>query len=69
MQVFSIFNDLRISVDSVATSEVSVSLTLDPKKLPCDDAIHEESVRLFHLRLTFYLCKSLVFVSQIHFMT
>ncbi|XP_078160051.1 aspartokinase 2, chloroplastic-like [Carex rostrata] len=47
-KVFSIFNDLRISVDSVATSEVSVSLTLDPKKLPCDDTIHEES-ELDHL--------------------
>ncbi|XP_065021402.1 aspartokinase 1, chloroplastic-like isoform X2 [Musa acuminata AAA Group] len=32
-KVFSIFEDLGISVDSVATSEVSVSLTLDPSKL------------------------------------
>jgi hypothetical protein len=33
VQVFSIFEDLGISVDSVATSEVSISLTLDPSKL------------------------------------
>ncbi|KAM3280173.1 hypothetical protein ACQJBY_047134 [Aegilops geniculata] len=32
-KVFSIFEDLGISVDSVATSEVSISLTLDPSKL------------------------------------
>ena len=32
-QVFSIFEDLEISVDVVATSEVSISLTLDPAKL------------------------------------
>ena len=32
-QVFSIFEDLGISVDCVATSEVSISLTLDPSKL------------------------------------
>ncbi|XP_057509655.1 aspartokinase 1, chloroplastic-like isoform X2 [Actinidia eriantha] len=32
-RVFSIFEDLGISVDVVATSEVSLSLTLDPSKL------------------------------------
>ncbi|KAK6252833.1 hypothetical protein QUC31_014553 [Theobroma cacao] len=32
-KVFSIFEDLGISVDVVATSEVSLSLTLDPSKL------------------------------------
>ncbi|KAJ3671811.1 hypothetical protein LUZ60_007890 [Juncus effusus] len=48
-KVFSIFNDLRISVDSVATSEVSVSLTLDPAKLPCDELGLEES-ELDHLQ-------------------
>ncbi|KAJ6851356.1 aspartokinase 1, chloroplastic-like [Iris pallida] len=32
-KVFSIFEELGISVDSVATSEVSISLTLDPSKL------------------------------------
>ncbi|KAL0381846.1 UNVERIFIED_CONTAM: Aspartokinase, chloroplastic [Sesamum angustifolium] len=32
-KVFSIFEDLEISVDVVATSEVSISLTLDPSKL------------------------------------
>jgi aspartokinase len=33
LQVFSTFEELEISVDVVATSEVSVSLTLDPAKL------------------------------------
>ncbi|XP_054781602.1 aspartokinase 2, chloroplastic-like isoform X2 [Prosopis cineraria] len=32
-KVFSIFEDLGISVDVVATSEVSISLTLDPSRL------------------------------------
>ncbi|KAK9675329.1 hypothetical protein RND81_11G000800 [Saponaria officinalis] len=32
-EVFSTFEDLGISVDVVATSEVSISLTLDPSKL------------------------------------
>ncbi|WCJ32387.1 Aspartate kinase family protein [Euphorbia peplus] len=32
-KVFAIFEDLGISVDVVATSEVSISLTLDPSKL------------------------------------
>ncbi|KAM6573099.1 aspartokinase 2, chloroplastic isoform X1 [Cannabis sativa] len=32
-KVFSIFEDMGISVDVVATSEVSISLTLDPSKL------------------------------------
>mgnify|MGYP003703389917 CR=1 FL=1 len=33
VQVFSTFEDLGIYVDVVATSEVSISLTLDPSKL------------------------------------
>ncbi|KAM0950254.1 putative aspartate kinase [Dioscorea sansibarensis] len=41
-RVFSIFEDLGISVDSVATSEVSISLTLDPSKLWTRDLIQQE---------------------------
>ncbi|XP_039114642.1 aspartokinase 2, chloroplastic-like [Dioscorea cayenensis subsp. rotundata] len=41
-KVFSIFEDLGISVDSVATSEVSISLTLDPSKLWTRDLIQQE---------------------------
>ena len=31
MQVFNVFRDNKVSVDVVATSEISVSLTLDPR--------------------------------------
>eukprot|EP00898_Chlorokybus_atmophyticus_P007665 jgi/Chlat1/78/Chrsp1S00209 len=41
-KVFSIFEDLKISVDVVATSEVSVSLTLDPAKLWSRSLIQQE---------------------------
>ncbi|XP_057982581.1 aspartokinase 2, chloroplastic-like isoform X3 [Malania oleifera] len=41
-QVFSIFEDLGISVDVVATSEVSISLTLDPSKLWSRELIQQE---------------------------
>ncbi|XP_024011623.1 aspartokinase 1, chloroplastic isoform X3 [Eutrema salsugineum] len=41
-QVFSIFEDLEISVDVVATSEVSISLTLDPSKLWSRELIQQE---------------------------
>ncbi|XP_034905169.1 aspartokinase 2, chloroplastic isoform X2 [Populus alba] len=41
-KVFSIFEDLGISVDVVATSEVSISLTLDPSKLWSRDLIQQE---------------------------
>ncbi|XP_037444496.1 aspartokinase 1, chloroplastic-like [Triticum dicoccoides] len=41
-KVFSIFEDLGISVDSVATSEVSISLTLDPSKLWSRELIQQE---------------------------
>uniref|UniRef100_A0A453PZU5 Aspartokinase n=1 Tax=Aegilops tauschii subsp. strangulata TaxID=200361 RepID=A0A453PZU5_AEGTS len=41
-KVFSIFEDLGISVDSVATSEVSISLTLDPSKLWSRESIQQE---------------------------
>lgn len=44
MQVFSIFEDLGISVDVVATSEVSISLTLDPSKLWSRELIQQARV-------------------------
>ncbi|KAF3565640.1 hypothetical protein DY000_02019097 [Brassica cretica] len=42
-KVFSIFEDLEISVDVVATSEVSLSLTLDPSKLWSRELIQQAS--------------------------
>ncbi|CAL5079836.1 unnamed protein product [Urochloa decumbens] len=59
-KVFSIFEDLGISVDCVATSEVSISLTLDPSKLwscelvqqknELDDVVEElEKIAVVHL--------------------
>ncbi|XP_073013978.1 aspartokinase 2, chloroplastic-like isoform X2 [Typha latifolia] len=47
-KVFSIFEDLGISVDCVATSEVSISLTLDPSKLWNRELVQQES-ELDHL--------------------
>ena len=44
MQVFSIFEALGISVDVVATSEVSISLTLDPSKLWSRELIQQVSL-------------------------
>ncbi|WOL17971.1 hypothetical protein Cni_G26764 [Canna indica] len=41
-KVFSIFEDLGISVDCVATSEVSISVTLDPSKLWSRELIQQE---------------------------
>jgi aspartate kinase len=41
-KVFAIFEDLEISVDVVATSEVSISLTLDPSKLWSRELIQQE---------------------------
>ena len=32
LQVFGIFRDQKVSVDVVATSEISISLTLDPRR-------------------------------------
>lgn len=52
VQVFSIFEDLGISVDVVATSEVSISLTLDPSKLWSRELIQQASVRLSSYFLT-----------------
>ncbi|KAK9865888.1 hypothetical protein WJX84_003087 [Apatococcus fuscideae] len=40
--VFGIFADNKISVDVVATSEISISLTLDPSKMWSRDLIDEE---------------------------
>ncbi|KAL0920108.1 hypothetical protein M5K25_009219 [Dendrobium thyrsiflorum] len=41
-KVFSIFEDWHISVDCVATSEVSISLTLDQSKLCSRELIQQE---------------------------
>lgn len=41
-KVFSTFDELDISVDCVATSEVSISLTLDPSKLWSRELIQQE---------------------------
>lgn len=49
--VFDIFRKLKISVDVVATSEVSVSLTLDPKKVWHGD--EEATEELTHLMYEF----------------
>ncbi|KAK9276977.1 hypothetical protein L1049_006516 [Liquidambar formosana] len=49
-KVFSIFEDLGISVDVVATSEVSISLTLDPSKLWSRELIQQASA--FHVLRT-----------------
>ncbi|KAK9675327.1 hypothetical protein RND81_11G000800 [Saponaria officinalis] len=45
-EVFSTFEDLGISVDVVATSEVSISLTLDPSKLWSRELIQQELDRV-----------------------
>ncbi|KAJ6833623.1 aspartokinase 1, chloroplastic-like isoform X2 [Iris pallida] len=42
-KVFSIFEELGISVDCVATSEVSISLTLDPSKVWSRELIQQAS--------------------------
>lgn len=44
VQVFSTFEDLGISVDVVATSEVSISLTLDPSKFWSRELIQQASI-------------------------
>ncbi|XP_058194841.1 aspartokinase 2, chloroplastic [Rhododendron vialii] len=45
-KVFSTFEDLGISVDVVATSEVSISLTLDPSKFWSRELIQQELDRV-----------------------
>lgn len=42
-QVFAIFEDLGISVDCVATSEVSISVSLDPSKIWSRELIQQVS--------------------------
>jgi aspartate kinase len=42
-QVFAIFEDLGISVDCVATSEVSISVSLDPSKIWSRELIQQAS--------------------------
>lgn len=59
VQVFSIFEDLGISVDCVATSEVSISLTLDPSKLWCRELIQQVSLRQITFRYTCVMCQTL----------
>lgn len=44
LQVFSTFEKLGISVDVVATSEVSISLTLDPSKFCSRELIQHVSL-------------------------
>ncbi len=41
-QTFAIFQRNEVSVDVVATSEVSISLTLDPSKIWSRDLIGDE---------------------------
>ena len=45
-RVFSIFEEIGISVDVVATSEVNISLTLDPSKLWERELIKQELDRM-----------------------
>ncbi|KAL1211238.1 Aspartokinase 3 [Cardamine amara subsp. amara] len=54
MRVFSTFEKLGISVDVVATREVSISLTLDPSKFCIRELIQQE---LDHVRSSFILEK------------
>ncbi|TXG54942.1 hypothetical protein EZV62_020198 [Acer yangbiense] len=58
-KVFSTFEDLGISVDVVATSEVSISLTLDPSKLWSRELIQQAS---FGLLLTVYVKFHLILI-------
>ena len=70
-QVFGIFQRNEVSVDVVATSEVSISLTLDPSKIWGRDLISEElealkvrcddphlRLRLCHLQAAHEQCTS-----------
>jgi hypothetical protein len=53
-QVFSIFEDLGISVDCVATSEVSVSVSLDPSKIWSRELIQQASASVHMLENYLY---------------
>jgi aspartate kinase len=46
--VFDVFARHQVSVDVVATSEVSVSLTLDPKRIWAEGEVDEEIDRLVY---------------------
>uniref|UniRef100_A0A0E0JT48 Aspartokinase n=1 Tax=Oryza punctata TaxID=4537 RepID=A0A0E0JT48_ORYPU len=46
-KVFSIFEDLGISVDCVATSEVSISVSLDPSKIWSRELIQQASAPIY----------------------
>lgn len=48
-QVFAIFEDLGISVDCVATSEVSISVSLDPSKIWSRELIQQASASIYML--------------------
>ena len=63
MQVFSTFEDLGISVDVVATSEVSISLTLDPSKLWSRELIQQASSRFY----AFFAEGQLVYITRCGF--
>jgi aspartate kinase len=47
-QVFNVFLRNQVSVDVVATSEVSISLTLDPKRSWHDGEVGEELDKLVY---------------------
>jgi aspartokinase len=53
--VFDVFRSQQVSVDVVASSEVSISLSLDPKKSWSDG-----EVRLLQLRLSVICYRSLL---------
>jgi aspartate kinase len=44
-KVFQVFQDEKISVDVVATSEVSISLTLDPSQFPHPGSHYAKAVK------------------------
>lgn len=66
-KLFQIFEELQISVDVVATSEVSVSITLDPAKMWSRELIKQVRPLICHrlagrsLRVLLY-CKKGAFV-------
>lgn len=70
LQVFSIFEDLGISVDVVATSEVSISLTLDPSKLWSRELIQQASMKSYRVSVVDMLCVfylwALLFITTMH---
>lgn len=57
--MFSTFEDLGISVDVVATSEVSLSLTLDPSKFWSRELIQQASIQSYVLYVGFICCSKL----------